>query len=188
MRLLAVLNFAKMPKSREQKKEIVEKLADKLKRAKIVVFSSFSQRGKKGLDVTAMMNLKNALKQINSEYAAAKKTLLQLALNQASLGEKIEVKDFEGSVGVLFGFDDLIEPAKILYKLSKENKALVIYKGVMDKNILSEVQIKELAILPPKDVLLGQAVGMVRYPLSGLVNVLQANIRNLVLALANIKR
>ena len=174
-----------MPKSRKQKSEIVEKITEKLKRAKILVFTSFSRRGRKGLDFKSMEGLKKDLKGVDSEYVVLKKTLFDLVLQKSSFSEKVKAREMEGSLGVLFGYGDFIEPLKILNKLSKANDAVSIYLGLNTENkeIMSKANLVELADLPSREVLLGRLAGTVEYPLWGLANVLQGNIRGLVNAL-----
>ena len=175
-----------MPKSRKEKSEIVEKLAEKLKKAKILVFASFSQRGKKGLNFKTMEGLKRDLKEVDSEYVIMKKTLLDLALQKSSFSGSVKAKEMEGSLGVLFGYGDMIEPLKFLNKLSKASDAVSIYLGLNVENgeIMSRDNLVELADLPSREVLLGRLAGVASYPLWGLANVLQGNIRGLAVALS----
>lgn len=182
-----------MAKTKAQKVEIVEKMAEKIKKAKVLVFTSFSQRGKKGLNFSEMEKLKKDLKKADAEYVVLKKTLLDLALKKFSLADEIKAKELDGSVAVLLGYKDLLEPVKILHKLSKGNEALLLYSGLIEedpegvvslpygasKKIISKNLLVELANLPSREALLGQLAGVVRYPLSGLANVLQGNIRGL---------
>ena len=186
-----------MPKTKAQKVEIVDKMTEKIKKAKVLVFTSFNQRGKKGLNFSEMEKLKKDLKNIDAEYVVLKKTLLNLALKKFSFSKDIKTEELDGSVAVLLGYKDMIEPMKILYKLSKSNEALLLYLGLVEedpegvvlrpygasKKIISREILIELATLPSKEVLIGRAVGVIRYPLSGLVNALQGNIRGLVGAL-----
>ena len=179
-----------MAKTKAQKIQVVEKTAEKIKKAKILVFTSFSQRGKKGLNFAAMEKLKKELKRVDAEYMVLKKTLLDLALQRFSFEGEIKPKDLGGSVAVLFGYNDLIEPVKILHKLSKENEALVFYLALNTENneIISKELLVELANLPSREILLYRLAGAVRYPLSGMVNVLQGSIRGLVNVLGQIKK
>ena len=108
--------FFKMPKTKQQKKEIVDKIAEKIKKAKVLVFTSFSQRGKKGLNFSAMEQLKRNLKKADAEFVVLKKTLLNLALKNLSLDKEINMDHFEGSAAALFGYSDIIQPDKILHK------------------------------------------------------------------------
>lgn len=179
-----------MPKTKEQKKEIVDGITDKIKKAKVLVFTSFNQRGKKGLNFSEMEKLKKDLKNVDAEYVVLKKTLLKLALKKFSFSSDIKTEELDGSVAVLLGYKDMIEPMKILYKLSKSNEALLLYLGLNteDKKIISKNLLVELANLPSREILLSQLAGVIRYPFSGMINVLQGNIRGLVGVLAQIKK
>ncbi len=191
-----------MAKTKQQKKEIVDEVAEKIKKAKVLVFTSFNQRGKKGLNFVSMEKLKNDLKKASAEYLVLKKTLLDLALQKFSFSSEIKAKDFGGSVAVLFGYQDTIEPVKILHKLSKDNEAMLLYSGLIEedpegvvsrpygasKKIISKDLLVEMANLPSREILLAKAGWAIRYPLWGLVNVLQGNIRGLAVALNQIKK
>ena len=168
-----------MPKTKQQKKEIVDRTAEKIKRARFLIFTSFSRRGKKGLNFPAMEKLKKNLKEAEAEYVVLKKTLLDLALKKSSLSGGIKTEELEGSAGVLIGYGDLTEPIKILHKLSKENEALVFYSGLNpeDKKNISRDYLVELANLPSREILLARLVGAVRFPIWSLANVL-VRIRN----------
>jgi len=191
-----------MPKTKAQKVEIVDKMAEKIKKAKVLVFTSFNQRGKKGLNFSEMEKLKKDLKKADAEYVVLKKTLLNLALKKFSLADEVKAEELNGSVAVLLVYQDLVEPVKVLHKLSKSNEALLLYFGLIkedpegvvsrpygaSKNIISRDILIELATLPSKEILIGRVVGVIKYPLSGLVNALQGNIRGLVGALSQIKK
>ncbi|MEK7579946.1 MAG: 50S ribosomal protein L10 [Patescibacteria group bacterium] len=179
-----------MPKTKAQKAEIIDKIAEKINKAKILVFTSFNQRGRKGLDFPTMEKLKKNLKKIGAEYAVLKKTMLKLALDKTSLGNEAKVDEMQGSVAVMFGYQDMVEPLKVLHKLSKENEALLFYSGLNldNRKIISKDLLVELANLPSREVLLAKAVWAIRSPLSGLANVLQGNIRGLAVALSQIKK
>ncbi|MEK7537306.1 MAG: 50S ribosomal protein L10 [Patescibacteria group bacterium] len=163
-----------MPKTKIQKKEIVDKIAEKIKRAKFLIFTSFSRRGKKGLNFPAMEKLKKNLKEEDAEYVVLKKTLLDLALEKFSLSGEMKVKEIEGSAAILIGYGDISKPIKILHKLSKENEALEFYSGFNpeDKKIISRDLLVELANLPSREILLFRLYGAVRFPFWGLANVL----------------
>ena len=67
-------------KSRTKKTEELKLLKDKLPTFEIVVFTSFSKAGEKGLSVAQMTELKRSLRSLGSEYFVTKKTLIDLAL------------------------------------------------------------------------------------------------------------
>jgi len=179
-----------MPKTKAQKVQIVDKMAEKIKKAKVLVFTSFNQRGKKGLNFSVMEKLKKDLKKTDAEYVVLKKTLLNLALNKFSLADEVKAGELNDSIAVLLVYQDLVEPIKVLHKLSKNNEALLLYFGltIKDKKIISKNLLVELANLPSREILLSQLAGVICYPLSGLANVLQENIRGLVTVLGQIKK
>lgn len=163
-----------MPKSKQQKKEIVDGITEKIKRAKFLIFTSFSRRGKKGLNFQTMEKLKKSLKEADAEYVVLKKTLLDLALEKFSLSGGMKAKELEGSAAVLIGYGDLTKPIKILHKLSKENEALEFWSGLNpeDKKIISRDLLVELASLPTREILLQRLYGAVRSPIWSLANIL----------------
>ena len=64
------------------------------------------------------------------------------------------ISDFKGPNGVVFAFEDSVSAARVLFKFAKKNKKLLIKSGVVDGDLYESAQIKEIAALPNKDVLL----------------------------------
>ncbi len=159
--------------TKKQKEEIVEELADKLKRQKALVFTDF-----RGLKVGEMQDLRKQLREVEVEYKVAKKTLIKLALEKAK--KEVDVSQFENSVALAFGFADPIMPAKTISNFSKEHGNLKVLGGMMEDKFLTIEEVKELAMIPSKDELLIKLIASLKSPVSGLVNVLGGNIRNLI--------
>ncbi len=67
--------------------------------------------------------------------------------------------------------------------LQKKHKNLEIKAGIVDGEIIGIDEIKNLASLPSREVLIAQALGGLNAPITGFANVLQGTIRNLVYAL-----
>lgn len=179
-----------MAKTREQKKQIVKDLEDKLKKSKIILFASFGQHKKKGLSVKLTQDFKKKLKPNEAEFSVTKKNLIEKAMDNLSLLGKENIEDIEGSLGVVFGYGDIISPAKELYSLSKNLDGLVINFGLTSEDgykLLDSEKVVSLARLPSREVLLAQLAGGLKSPVYLLKNVLEANIRNLMLILGNIK-
>jgi len=88
-------------------------------------------------------------------------------------------------VTFVYGYD--VSPAKILFKFSKENETFQILGGMLGKRFLNSGEIIALAKMPSREVLLAQVTKATQAPLQRLVNVLQGNIRNLVVVLNKIK-
>ena len=112
----------------------------------------------KGLDVAAINDLRRKLREENIEYQVVKNTLLL----RAAEGTDAELmKDhFKGPSAVALSYEDPVAPAKVLTQFAKENEALEIKAGVMEGKYLDLTDLKALADLPSKEVLLGQLVGV----------------------------
>jgi len=167
--------------SREQKQNIVKDLADKFSRTKAAILVDFTK-----LSVAKTMELRRLLKSIGAEYKVAKKTLISRVLKTKEY-KGINLDELKTQVGVVFSYEDPAPAASSIFKFSKLNEALKILGGFLGLNWQNKETIVTLAKLPSREVLLGQVVGAIAAPLSGLVNVLQGNMRNLVNIINNIK-
>jgi len=167
-----------MAKNKLQKQEILRDLKAKMAKAKSMVFASFN-----ALTVSDNEDLRDQLRAEGNEYYVAKKTLLNLALQEAKL-TGIDAKNFQGQLAVVFGYEDEVSPAKVVAKFAKGHaKNLEFVGGILENRFIEPAQVKELASLPSKQELYAQVVGTINAPVSGLVNALAGNLRNLVYVL-----
>lgn len=157
-------------KSKTQKKEGLNKLKDKLSKAKIIIFSSFARDGEKGLNVADMRKLKNELRSINSEYLVEKKTLLDKALKDYKDG--VDVFQYQGSLGTAVGYGDEQMVAKTIYVFARKNPALKYFGAIWNGKFLDLAQFTEFAKLPSKEIMIARLLGMMKYPISALANVI----------------
>lgn len=173
-----------MPKTREQKRVILKELIDKIAKAKSIIFAKYS-----GLTVKDNEDLRLKLRQENNEYYVAKKTLFSLALKDKAIAG-LDVKKFAGQVAAVFGYGDEVSPAKIVGQFKKEKDKegkIEFIGGILENKYIDERAVANLAKLPFKRELYTQIVGSIKAPVSGLVNVLAGNLKNLVYALSAIK-
>lgn len=169
-----------MPKSKEEKKQIVQNLIDLFKKMKSAVLVDF-----KGLKVKEITQLRRLCREQGISYNVAKKTLLKIAAAEA--GVNFDAKAVEGSYAVVFGLADEIAPAKILSDFAKKNEALKILSGILEGKTVDKSAILAIAKLPGKLELLAKLAASIQAPLSGLVNVMAGNLRGLVNVLNGIK-
>lgn len=174
-------------KTKGQKQKDIEVLSKKLPDSKITVFTTFSKANESGLKVSQLQELRRALREKKGEYLVSKKTLTKKILNTAGY-QDVDPRQFEGSLGVVFGYEDPVDTAKSVYDFAKQNAALVIHGALFEDSFIDAARFTELAKLPSREVLLGRTLGMLQYPMTGLATVLQGNIRNLLLILKNIKQ
>jgi len=170
-----------MPLTKEQKKKIVDSLKEKMDKQKALIFVDFT-----GLKVKDLSDLRKKLKAASNEIKVAKKTLFNIALKEKGL--KMEAKELQGEIALVFGYEDFISPAKMVHQLSKENPNIKILGGFIENKYADAENIITLAELPSREVLLAKLVATIFAPVSNLVNVLQGNVKGLIYALSGIKK
>jgi large subunit ribosomal protein L10 len=168
-----------MPK--KEKEIAVQELTDKINKNKSVVLTEYQ-----GLTVAEISELRAKLRPLGCEYKVIKNTLSKIALKNAGLEEFSKL--FSGPTAIAIEQGDPVAPAKILIDFSKEHAKLKIKAGLLGDKILSSDEIKSLASLPSREVLLAKLLGTMNAPITGLVNVLQGNIRNLVYVLEAVRK
>ncbi len=174
-------------KTKQQKVDSLKQLETELKGSKMTVFTSYAKEGEKGLNVSKMREFKKGLAVVQGQYSVVKKTILDRALKGKKV-QDLDVFNFPGSLGVVLSAGDEALTAKTIYNFSRTNPALKLFGALMDGRLVDSARFVELAKLPAREVMIGRAVGMIKYPLSGLMNVMQANTRKLVLVLSAINK
>ena len=170
----------------EQKQKIITELQDLLAKQKGMVFIDFS-----GVKAKEVLNLRKKLKKENCLLKVSKKTLLRLAFKNSKIPLWQRIDEVPGQLGVVFGFEDELTPAKVTYEFSKENENLKILAGVIRNEgyeYLTQEGIITLAKLPSREELLAKFVGTVSSPIFNFVNVLKGNIKGLIFTLSAIKK
>lgn len=138
-----------------------------------MIFSDFT-----GTTVGGMKELRDELRKTGATYKVTKKKLIDLAFKDA--GIEADSVGLEGQIGLAIGQEDEVSAAKVLGQFSKKNKNFKILRGVLDKKTISDKEVVALASLPSREDLLAKFVGTINAPVSGFVNVLAGNLRNLV--------
>ena len=139
-----------------------------------------------GLTVAQDTVLRRKMREAGVNYSVVKNTLLRIAAEEAGI-EGLEPV-LEHNTAIAVAPEDPVAVAKIICEFAKENKALKVKIGVLDGKVISAEEIKALAALPPKEVLIAKMLGSMNAPISGFVNVLQGTIRNVVYALEAVRK
>ena len=148
----------------EGKKSIVQEITNQFRESQTTVVVNY-----RGLDVAEVTALRKELREAGVDYKVYKNTMTRRAVANVELDGLSDT--LVGPTAVAFSKDDVIAPARILNDFAKKHEALEIKGGVIEGEIASVEQIKELAQLPDHN-------GLV----SMLLSVLQAPIRNLAYA------
>lgn len=164
-----------------EKQASVAELKEKLGAVKGAVLADY-----RGLNVADATKLRRTLREAGIEFRVVKNTMTRIAAREVGI-EGLD-SHLEGPTAIAFGFQDPVSPAKVLSEFAKDNKNLVIKAGILEGKVVDADGVKALADLPPREVLLAKMLGSMQAPISGLVNVLQGNIRNLVYALEAVRK
>lgn len=166
----------KQPSAKDLKKLKVKEYTEKVKEAEAVFLA--------GANLTAneAVELKKKLSEHDGEYHVVKNRLFSIALDNA-VGDKPEIKGF---TGVVFAKGDPVAAAKSLYEVMKEGEGEVKFGYYGGERIEAE-KVKELSELPGFEELVSKLAYMTAYPIKGLMNVLQAPVRDFTLVLQAIK-
>lgn len=159
--------------ARPEKQQEVEALKTKFGAAKGIVLADYT-----GVTVAEVSELRRKCRDAKVEYKVVKNTLARIAAREASLGDLAD--HFDGPVAVALSSVDSVAPARVLSAFSKDFQKLTLKVGYFEGRVYSEAQVKEIAMLPPREQLLAQVIGTVGAPMAQLVYCIESVLRNLV--------
>lgn len=136
----------------KQKEEEVNALVEKMKDAKLVLFTDY-----RGINVEDVTKLRAKLRTSNSEYKIVKNNISRRALAKCGV-EGLEVA-VEGPTAVIIGHEDYLEPAKAIYEYTKDHDFYKIKGGIIEGKVMTAEEIITLAKLPSRETLIGMLAG-----------------------------
>jgi large subunit ribosomal protein L10 len=160
----------------EVKVTAVEQLTQVLEGAKSVYLTDFT-----GMPVEMMASLRRRCRESEVEYRVVKDSLTKLAAKRA--GMEAVVDYLEGPTGLALGRGDELAPARVLTEFAREHKLPKIKAALVEGRMFTEDGVKTLAVLPSREILLGQFVSGMMAPLSGLRGVIDQVMWKLVATL-----
>ncbi len=170
--------------SREKKVQIIDQLQGVLATCSIGILTDY-----RGLSAPEMTELRRSLRELGVEYRVIENTLARFAAERAGKNELVSF--FEGPTAIAFSYSDMIEPAKALADYIRTSRSTLNIKGgFLGDRLLTLKEVMTLSTLPPREVLLAKVMGGMQAPiiillsrlatpLIGLMNVLQARIKQL---------
>jgi large subunit ribosomal protein L10 len=168
---------------REDKKKIAAAIHDCFEKSKVVILTDY-----KGLDVSAMNDLRRKLRAADVEYKVVKNTLIARAADGTD-AELIK-EHFKGPSALALSYEDPVAPAQVLVDFAKNNKVFEIKIGVMDGKVIDANEIRALSTLPSREVLLGQVLSAMNGVPTSLVRALNnvtVNLLNVLQAIGDQK-
>lgn len=165
----------------QAKSAVVEEIKDNLDKAQSVVIIDY-----RGLTVEEVTKLRNDMRAKGAVYKVLKNTMIKRAADDLGIEGMDDM--LEGPTAVAFGIEDAVAPAKVIVDFMKANKDKITIKGgLLDNKVIGLDQIKYLADLPSKEVLIAKLLGSLNAPVTNFVGVLAGVPRAFVCALNAIK-
>ncbi len=168
-------------KTKEEKAEIISDLKDRFTRAKGAVVAEYS-----GLTVENLTELRVSFNKSDLDFTVVKNTLARKALEGTPTA--LIHDSLTGQVAVAMGYDDPVVLAKAVldYAKSKE-ETFKIRMGLIEGKVCNLDQLKSVALLPGRDVLLGQLAGVMQAPTQKLAGLMANTITRFAYALEALK-
>ncbi len=162
--------------SKTQRQETVESLIEQLKGSPNVFVTDFT-----GLNVLRMTEFRRRLRAAGVTYVVVKNTLAQRAF--AANGIRLLDDHLAGPTGLILSAGDPVAGAKVLTDFAREFERPAIKIGLVDGKPVTAAQVKRLADLPPRDVLLSQLAGYLQAPMAQFAGVMNGMLDQMVGAL-----
>ena len=160
---------------RQDKERIVSELAERLKSSQNLLVADY-----RGLSMPEIDELRSKLLETGARFSVVKNTLTRLAAEEAGVKQLLDLIDGPTAIAFIDAEGDPAAAAKILNDTARAHDVLVIRGGLLEGDTVSDVEIKRLATLPPADVVRAQFAGAVAGPLTTIVGLFTAPLRDLV--------
>jgi large subunit ribosomal protein L10 len=166
-----------MENPRPEKVAVVDEVRERLDSASAALLTEY-----RGLDVTAISDLRRQLRAVGGEYKIYKNTLVRFAARDLGL----ELEDLlTGPTAIAFITErpdgtagDAVDVAKALRDFARGNPNLVVKGGVLGTRPLNADEAKALADVEPREVLLSKFAGLLAAPMVQFAGLLEALPRN----------
>jgi large subunit ribosomal protein L10 len=140
----------------------------------------------RGLKVVDATDVRRKIREIDGCYVVVKNTLATLAAKQTKL-EQLEPY-FQGPTAIAYHHKDVVGLAKLLTEISKSNPSFAFKAALVEGKVIAAEEIKAIASLPSREVMLSKLVFLLKAPLQRLTMVLKAPARDLNLVLKQIQK
>jgi large subunit ribosomal protein L10 len=164
---------------RNEKEAIVEQATALLAGADALYVSDY-----RGLTVAELTELRGKLRASDASVHVFKNTLTRMAAERAGRADLVPL--LSGPTAITICGADAVAPAKVLNDFARTHDELKVRGGLLEGSVLDAAGVRAIAILPPREVLLGRVVGTIAAPISGLLTVLQGTVSGFVRALQQI--
>jgi len=158
---------------REQER-VVADLVERLRASDTLIVADY-----RGLTMPQIDGVRTEVLKHGARFTVVKNTLTKRAAEEAGVPELVELLD--GPTAIAFvGDGDMVGVAKALNDTARQTKILSLRGGILQGKPMSAEEVRDLASLPPADVLRGQVLGAIVAPLSAIAALINAPLQDLV--------
>ena len=158
-----------------EKERVVEQLAERLRSTDTLMVADY-----RGLTMPEIDELRSRLLEAGARFTVVKNMLTKRAAEQAGTTSVLELIDGPTAIAFLEADGDPVAVAKVLNEVARAKDVLVIRGGMLEGTVVGDAEIKRLATLPPAEVLRAQLASAVFAPLTTVVGLFTAPLRDLV--------
>ena len=159
---------------KREKERVVADLVERLRASDTLLVADY-----RGLTMPEIDGLRTEVLKHGARFTVVKNTLTKRAAEEAGVPELVELLD--GPTAIAFvGDGDMVGVAKALNDTARQTKILSLRGGILQGKPMSAEEVRDLASLPPADVLRGQVLGAIVAPLSAIAALINAPLQDLV--------
>ncbi len=159
--------------SKQRKVELVAQYVEQLQQSQGIILADYL-----GLSVDDMGRIRHAMRPIGGKLQVVKNRLMALALKEVEMS--LPEEWLIGPTVVSFCHDEVPPVAKALKGMAKDLGALRVKGGLVGTDVISAEQVRIIADLPPREVLLAHVLGTINAPASQLAGVVAGGIRQVL--------
>jgi len=159
---------------KREKERVVADLVERLRASDTLIVADY-----RGLTMPQIDGVRTEVLKHGARFTVVKNTLTKRAAEEAGVPELVELLD--GPTAIAFvGDGDMVGVAKALNDTARQTKILSLRGGILQGKPMSAEEVRDLASLPPADVLRGQVLGAIGAPLSAIAALINAPLQDLV--------
>ena len=160
---------------KEDKERVVAELTEKLRRSDTMLVADY-----RGLTMPQIDDLRGKLHDQGVTFTVVKNTLTRRAAEAAGADALLALLEGPSAIAFLEADGDPVAVAKVLNDAARTTRILAIRGGVLEGSSMSGEDVRNLATLPPAEQLRGLLVGALAGPLTIVVGLFNAPLRDLV--------
>ncbi len=156
--------------------KIVDKIRDGVTKQQASILVNYDK-----ISSGDLSGLRKSLSKNKAKMYASRNSLVKVALKGTEMAGLAE--DLKGMTAFVWTDADASAVSKLLVKFAEKNETFAIRGGVFQKSLLAKGDIKRLADLPAKEVLVAQLLGTLQSPMTRLARTLNGKTTELILLL-----